>query len=168
MSLDQHHDIRPHIKPQKHLPSPSIPYPHPILSMAEEPQPPTIHEGADPEDEPPIAPKSAEDRKTAAALSSLDKRGDEDDDGASGAKSQLDQEALGKAMSRLEVGSKKSGDNTGKGKGAKEGEGEVVRRKAVKVDQADVVLLVSFLWIDAVVGYWDVGWRADAGMVGTG
>ena len=125
--------------------------------MAEEPQPPTIHEGADPEDDPPIAPKSAEDRKTAAALSSLDKRGDEDDDGASGAKSQLDQEALGKAMSRLEVGgSKKSGESAGKGKEAKEG--EVVRRKAVKVDQADVVLLVSFL-ADAVrvLGVWVCG-----------
>jgi len=116
--------------------------------MAEEPQPATIHEGADPEDDRPIAPKSAEDRKTAAALSSLDKRGDEDDDdGGSGAKSQLDQEALGKAMSRLEVGSKKGGERAGKGKDTKdgEGEGEVVKKKAVKVDQADVALLVSYL-----------------------
>lgn len=117
--------------------------------MAEEPQPSTIHEGADPEDDPPIAPKSAEDRKTAAALSSLDKRGDEDDDdGASGAKSQLDQEALGKAMSRLEVGGKKGGERAGRGKGKDtkdgEGEGKVVKKKAVKVDQADVALLVSY------------------------
>lgn len=114
--------------------------------MAEEPQPPTIQEGADPEDDAPILPpKSAEDRKTAAALSSLDKRGDEDDEGTSGAKSQLDQEALGKAMSRLEVGGKKSGESAGKGREAKDGEaeGEVVRRRAVKVDQGDVALLVS-------------------------
>ncbi len=115
--------------------------------MAEERQPPTIHEGADPEDDAPVALKSAEDRKTAAALSSLDKRDDDDTDGARGAKSQLDQEALGKAMSRLEVGGTKSGEKgAGKGKEAKEAEAEVGRRKAVKVEPADVALLVSFLF----------------------
>ena len=113
--------------------------------MAEEPQPPSVHPGADPEDEAPIAPKSAEDRKTAAALSSLDSRGAEDEDAASGgAKSQLDQEALGKAMSRLEVGATKSGDSSGKGREKKDKEEESVKKKAVKVDQADVALLVSF------------------------
>jgi hypothetical protein len=135
--------------------------------MAEERQPPTIHEGADPEDDAPVALKSAEDRKTAAALSSLDKRDDDDTDGARGAKSQLDQEALGKAMSRLEVGGTKSGEKgAGKGKEAKEAEAEVGRRKAVKVEPADVALLVSFfiLWI-MCAGGWGWGWKgADAGV----
>lgn len=135
--------------------------------MAEEPQPPTIHPGAtvDPEDDAPLAPpKSAEDRKTAAALSSLDKRGDDEDDdgGSGGAKSQLDQEALGKAMSRLEVGAKKGGESAGTGKGAKEGEGEGdgAKRKVVKVDVADVGLLVS---LSFGVGLWGCGGRGWIG-----
>ena len=96
-----------------------------------EPQPAAVHEGAD--DDHPTAPASAEDRKAAAALSSLENRNEEDDAGTK--KSDVDQKALGEAMSRLEVG--------GKGKVAGEKRGtEAVKKKVVKVDQGDVALLV--------------------------
>jgi len=129
-----------------------------------EPQPPTIHEGADPEDDPPFPPKSAEDLKTAAALSSLDNRGaDDDEDGASAAKSQVDQEALGKAMSRLEVGGKNKGVDGAGGKG--KGEEEMVKRRGVKVDQGDVGLLVSFLVCGLfVLGCKEIKQRANEGL----
>lgn len=100
-----------------------------------EAQPPTIVEGAttgDIEDEVPVA-KSAEDRKAQAALSSLDAPRDDD---VSTTKD-IDQDAVRKAMDRLA------------GKGAtngvlakKEDETKVAVKKNVKVDQADVALLV--------------------------
>ena len=105
-----------------------------------EPQPSNVREGADIEDEHPTKPASAEDRKAAAALSSLDVRGDDDE--ASAKKSEADQKALGEAMSRLEVAGKAT--TTAK-KAPKVGEGESVKKKAVKVDQGDVALLVSLL-----------------------
>ena len=104
-----------------------------------EPQPPQVREGADFEEEAPAAQGSADARKAAAALSSLDARGDEDESG--GRKANLDQEALGKAMSRLEVNSKKPEEKGEKGKVADLAE----RKVAVKVDQADVALLVSLI-----------------------
>ncbi len=101
-----------------------------------EPQPSSTHEGADIDDnEAPAILKSAEDRKAAAALSSLDARNDEDS--ASTSKPQVDQEALGKAMKNLEIAGS-----------AKKGTGKTVKKeekKAVKVDQADVALLVCCL-----------------------
>ncbi|MCJ1258978.1 hypothetical protein MMC24_006812 [Lignoscripta atroalba] len=103
-----------------------------------EPQPPQVREGADIEDETPAIPASAEDRKAAAALSSLDARGDDDDNAAK--KENVDQEALGKAMSRLDVGNKGKEGDKAKGK-----EGEAEKKKVVKVDQADVALLVDEL-----------------------
>ena len=100
-----------------------------------EPQPSQVREGADVDDETPAVPASAEDRKAAAALSSLNARG-EDDEGTN-KKPNLDQEALGKAMSRLELASKGKENDKGKNK-----EGEVEKKKpVVKVDQADVGLL---------------------------
>ncbi|KAL2358756.1 hypothetical protein BJ546DRAFT_946241 [Cryomyces antarcticus] len=93
-----------------------------------EPQPADVHEGDDIHS----VPANAEDRKTAAALSSLDKRGD-DDEITSSKKEGVDSEALGKAMKNL--------DSKDVGKGKQE---EVVK-KAVKVDQADVGLLVKQL-----------------------
>jgi len=99
-----------------------------------EAQPPTIVEGAttgDVEDEIPQAAKSADDRKAAAALSSLDAR--EDDTGAS---KNVDQEAVRKAMNRL------AGTSETTGAKKKEEEKKEVK-KAVKVDQADVALLVG-------------------------
>lgn len=97
-----------------------------------EPQPPTVREGASSPPPPttaPAAPGTAEDRKAAAALSSLDARND-DDDAASAGRS-VDAEALGKAMAG-------AGQAGGKGKA---GEGPEVKK--VKVEQADVALLVS-------------------------
>ena len=111
-------------------------------------------------DDLPSATTNAEDRKAAAALSSLDARGDDEYDngkpgGGKGANNNIDQEALGRAISRLEIsaggggggrgggkategkdGGDKSGNNKGKGK-------DVEALKKVKVDQNDVALLVS-------------------------
>ncbi|KAK4136659.1 hypothetical protein BT67DRAFT_398036 [Trichocladium antarcticum] len=95
--------------------------------MAEDRQPADIVEGAtagDVEDEVASMAKSAEDRKAAAAMSKLDTRGD--DDGAQA--NQVDQEAVKNAMNAL-------GSSTDK----KE------TKKAVKVDAADVNLLVEEL-----------------------
>lgn len=88
--------------------------------MAEEPQPSTVQEGAS---DPPAPTGTAEDRKAAAALSSLDAQDDE-----SGAKKEVDSKALGEAMKNLSV----------KGKGADE-------KKAVKIDPADISLLVRLI-----------------------
>lgn len=91
--------------------------------MAEERQPPAVVEGAtagDVEDEMQPTAKSAEDRKAAAALSKLDARDDE-----SAPAREVDQEAVQNAMNALGASAK----------------AEV---KKVKVDQADVTLLVCF------------------------
>lgn len=93
--------------------------------MAEEPQPKTVQEGAttgDVEEDVQATAKSAEDRKAAAALASLDARGG-DDSGAAA----VDQEAVSKAMKNL-------GGATG---------GDKKEVKKVKVEAADVTLLVS-------------------------
>lgn len=97
--------------------------------MAEEPLPKDFKAGHDEDDVPPSIPASAEDRKTAAALSSLEARSDEEE-GEN--KANVDTEALGKAMNRLDV--KEDG-------AAKKEEGE--KKKAVKLDQEDVQLVVS-------------------------
>jgi hypothetical protein len=116
--------------------NPLLPSQH-ISKMAEA-QPPTIVEGAttgDVDDEIPVAAKSAEDRKAAAALSSLD--APREDDSAS--TKDVDQEAVRKAMERL-GGSTKSNGTAVK----KDNEVRVVK-KTVKVDPADVTLLVCLL-----------------------
>ncbi|QIW96827.1 hypothetical protein AMS68_002345 [Peltaster fructicola] len=95
-----------------------------------EPQPPNVQEGADPPD---VLPANAEDRKAAQALSSLDAKGD--DDGAN--KKELDIKALNDAMSRLGVGKTKTSKPTETKKEEP--------KKLVKVDQADVTLLVEHL-----------------------
>lgn len=106
-----------------------------------EPQPDSIHEGVgalDIEDEVPALPKSAEDRKAAAALNSV---ADNDDDYYSGEPAkEVDQEALGRAMKNLGGGGTKSvgGREDDKGDGDK-------KKAAVKVDPSDVALLVSQL-----------------------
>jgi hypothetical protein len=86
--------------------------------MASEPQP----------DETPPVPKNAEDRKTAASLSKLEGR-NEDDEPVKGNKG-VDTEALGQAMKNLDVKDDSS---------AKPKEPE----KKIKLDAADVTLLVS-------------------------
>lgn len=94
--------------------------------MAEDKQPPGIVEGAttgDVEDElQDDKAKSAEDRKAAAALSKLDAR----DDDVSGTAS-VDQEGLSQAMNKLSVAKTTASADV----------------KKVKVDAADVTLLVS-------------------------
>ena len=95
--------------------------------MTEEPQPSNIHGGAS--EEAPL-PTNAEDRKAAAALSSLDARGEEDDAGSKG--KHIDTEALGKAMKNLDAG----------GKGGK-GKASAAPAKKIKIDAGDVSLLVG-------------------------
>ncbi|EKD12624.1 hypothetical protein LZ554_004144 [Drepanopeziza brunnea f. sp. 'monogermtubi'] len=102
--------------------------------MAES-QPPTIVEGAttgDIDDETPVAAKSAEDRKAAAALSSLDTREEES------AGKDVDQEAVRKAMERL------GGSGATNGVVAKKDEQKIVK-KSVKVEAADVALVIEEL-----------------------
>jgi hypothetical protein len=97
-------------------------------------------------------PANAEDRKAAAALSALNaneisQSGDGDDAKIPSAAAQ---EALGKAMSRLEIAAggpgaaNKAGGAGALGAGKVEGEkkDEGVKKKAVKVAAEDVTLLV--------------------------
>ncbi|KAH7400287.1 hypothetical protein BKA64DRAFT_671530 [Cadophora sp. MPI-SDFR-AT-0126] len=101
-----------------------------------EAQPPTIVEGAttgDVDDEIPAVAKSAEDRKAAAALSSLDTPRDDESAGKD-----VDQEAVRKAMERL------GGAGATNGIAAKKDEQKVVK-KTVKVVPADVTLLIDEL-----------------------
>lgn len=98
---------------------------------------------ADPEQE--QLPANAEDRKAAAALSALNTNGISAETGPK-PPSAADQEALDKAMSRLEIaagqdaGKKRTASETAQGK-----EGEVVRKKAVRVAADDVALLVCLI-----------------------
>ncbi|KAK8101287.1 uncharacterized protein PG998_007300 [Apiospora kogelbergensis] len=92
-----------------------------------EPQPPNLHEGAttgDVEDEVQAA-KSAEDRKAAAAMASMGANGADDAGSAA-----VDQEAATKAMKSLGGDAKKP---------------DPAVQKKVKVDAADVTLLVDQL-----------------------
>lgn len=100
-----------------------------------EPQPSDVREQVDNDEEHPTKLASAEDRKAAAALSSLDRPGDDDDKPPKG--SEADQKALGEAMSKLEVTEKGTGPD-GKIKAASE-----TAKKKIKVDPVDVALLVS-------------------------
>lgn len=92
--------------------------------MAEEPQPDTIVEGATEES---TLPTNAEDRKAAAALSSLDARGEDDEEETSGTGKDVDTVALDKAMKNLDVKASKADVYKG------------------KIDAADVSLIVSIL-----------------------
>ncbi len=96
------------------------------------------------EDQPPAPTGAAEDRKAAAALSSLDAAHD-DADASNDAKgsSQADQKALGEAMSRLEILDKRAAADAEKEKERKGGGAkEEVSKKKIKVDAGDVALLV--------------------------
>ncbi|EXJ95957.1 hypothetical protein A1O1_01082 [Capronia coronata CBS 617.96] len=90
-------------------------------------------------------PNNAEDRKAAAALNSLNANDMSQENGEAAAKqpSAADQEALGKAMSRLEIASglvKKKSD-TKKAEAKK----EVEAKKKVKIAAEDVTFLVEEL-----------------------
>ncbi|KGO60946.1 hypothetical protein PEX1_077330 [Penicillium expansum] len=88
-------------------------------------------------------PSNAEDRKAAAALSSLNTNEIATEGASAGAPLTANQEALGRAMSRLEIA---AGQGSGNGKLA---EGpkidEVAKKKAVKIAPANVTLLVDQL-----------------------
>jgi len=121
-----------------------------------EAQPPSIVEGAttgDIDEEVPVAAKSAEDRKAAAALSSLDSRVDE----SAGTKD-VDQEAVRKAMERL------GGSSSTNGTVAKQGDDKKVVKKSVKVDPADVTLLVR-LYEETSVIYGNMHYLEQCGLV---
>lgn len=92
--------------------------------MAEDRQPASVTEGADVEDENPVA-KSAEDRKAQAALSKLDAK--DDDESTS---KEVDQDAVNRAVNNL---------------GGDAGKAEKKEVKKIKVDAADVALLVDQL-----------------------
>ena len=89
-------------------------------------------------------PKNAEDRKAAAALNALNANAMSQEGGETASKqpSAADQEALGKAMSRLEVVSglgKKSDDSSKKNEPKKEAE----VKKRIKISSEDVNFLVG-------------------------
>jgi len=115
-----------------------------IENIMAEPQPPTVTEGMDEEAPPPAA---AEDRKAAAAMSNLEKRGG-DDDAETKSSRRIDRQALNKAISRLELADRSGKISVGdeqKQKEKEEKEKEKARIAKVKVDQADVTLLVEEL-----------------------
>jgi len=87
-----------------------------------EPQPSNVREG---DQAPESVPASAEDRKQEAAMSSLDAKAD------AITATKADKDALGKAM-----------QNLGEDVSGKKDEKPVEQKKAVKVDIADVSLLV--------------------------
>lgn len=86
-------------------------------------------------------PTNAEDRRAAAALSSLNANQLAADAAPAQGPSIAEQEALGKAMSRLEIA---AGEGTGKHPIAQVGNEEAeAKKKAVKVAAADVSFVVS-------------------------
>ena len=102
-------------------------------------QPPNVVEGAttgDVEDDvpPSAAAKSAEDRKAANALANLDAA--DDASASSSSRANVDQDAVNKAMKNLPGGSAAA---------ASSASGSAPARKNVKVDAADVALLVEEL-----------------------
>ncbi|KAJ5774095.1 hypothetical protein N7457_008991 [Penicillium paradoxum] len=102
---------------------------------------------ADPDSTEKPLPSNAEDRKAAAALSSLHTNEIASDGGSAGAPLTANQEALGRAMSRLEIA---SGQNSGKKSAAGGSKADVVNKTAVKVAPADVTLLVDQLDLNKI------------------
>lgn len=94
---------------------------------------------ADPDSVDQPLPANAEDRMAAAALNSLNTDGLAGDTGPSKGPSSAEQEALSKAMSRLEVA---AGQDREKRKAGESRKKEAEVKKAVKINAADVTLLV--------------------------
>ncbi|KAJ5208716.1 hypothetical protein N7449_003095 [Penicillium cf. viridicatum] len=86
---------------------------------------------------------NAEDRKAAAALSSLNTNEIATEGASIGAPVNAKQEALGRAMSRLEIAAGQGSDNKTIVEVLKTD--EVMKKKTVKVAPADVTLLVDQL-----------------------
>ncbi|ELR03867.1 hypothetical protein VC83_06071 [Pseudogymnoascus destructans] len=104
-----------------------------------DPQPPTLTPGPTPtgdiSDE--LRPASAEDRKAAAALSSLDTP--RDDDNGGGGKQNVDVEAVRKAMDRLGEGGARGKEGEGVGRKKEE------VKRVVKVEAGDVKVVIEEL-----------------------
>ena len=100
----------------------------------------------DPDTPEQLPPANAEDRKAAAALSSLNTNEITTGGGSTGAPVTANQEALGRAMSRLEIAAGQDSDTKRATEGSKTD--EVVKKKTVKVAPADITLLVGplFRW----------------------
>lgn len=90
-------------------------------------------------------PSNAEDRKAAAALSSLNTNEITTEGVSAGTPLTADQEALGRAMSRLEIAAGQGSGNKKTVEGSKTD--GVVKKKTVKIAPADVTLLVCLLWL---------------------
>jgi hypothetical protein len=84
-----------------------------------------------------------DDRKAAAALSSLNTNGIATEGASVRASDTANQEALGRAMSRLEITARQ--DPNKKEKAANKSSAEVAKKKMVKVAPADVALLVGII-----------------------
>ena len=95
-----------------------------------EPQPSNVQEGADAPD---VLPANAEDRKAAQAMSSLDNRATESD----APKKEVDLKALNDAMKNLGVAQEQKSSSASATKKT-----EAAKKPLIKVDQADVALLV--------------------------
>ncbi|CDM33724.1 hypothetical protein DTO013E5_1493 [Penicillium roqueforti] len=97
---------------------------------------------ADPETVETALPSNAEDRKAAAALSSLNTNEIATEGASAGAPLSANQEALGRAMSRLEIA---AGQGSGNKKTAEGPKTDGLKKKTVKVAPADVTLLAEQL-----------------------
>ncbi|CAI7653116.1 unnamed protein product [Penicillium glandicola] len=95
-----------------------------------------------------IESSNAEDRKAAAALSSLNTNEIATQDFSAGAPLTADQEALGRAMSRLEIAAGQTSGNKKTAEGPKTD--GVVKKMAVKIAPADVTLLVDQLDLNKI------------------
>ena len=112
-----------------------------------DPQPASAIEGMD---DPAPAPATAEDRKAAAAMNALESRAADNDEDNQRPTKQIDTEALGKSISRLELQDKAGrpaaeDPNEGRRKKKEEEQKEKERRAKIKVDPTDVGLLVEQL-----------------------
>lgn len=109
-----------------------------------EPQPSNIQEGADAPD---VLPASKEDRKAAAALSSLDAKPNDD----AAPKKEVDLKALGEAMKNLEFGA--GGQGTSKSSSSSAAatakKDEAPKKPLIKVAVEDVNLLVRTIYPNA-------------------
>jgi hypothetical protein len=135
---------------------------HYIHYTMAEPIPSASHAGENPEDDSAnVVPNNAEDRKAAAALDALNANDMSQDNGEAGTKkrSNVDQDALDKAMSRLEIASgvNKKKEDTKKAEMKKAAD----IKKKIKVSVEDVNFLV-YQW-DSDLTLWVADWEQGYG-----
>ena len=110
-----------------------------------EPQPSSVTEGMD---DPAPPPASAEDRKAAAAMNALESSRTADNEDNQKPTQKIDANAISDAISRLELATKSGKSavedpNEERRKKREEEQKERERRAKIKVDQADVNILVQ-------------------------